>query len=141
MRAHTAVRWMALSCLLPSLTGCALLFVQGPPDNHEELDSFSCTESRVAPILDLIMAGSSFLAAGQSDYYVQPEYYSGGTGYVDNTDHTPDILGALLYGVSGAVGLGRVSACRKAKQELRDRLAARAQAARVTPVAPGQLQP
>jgi len=130
MRARAAFRWMALSCLLPSLSGCALLFVKGPPDNHQELESFECTESRIAPVLDLIMAGGYFLAAGQEPgYYAAPDYYGqGGPVYGSGQDNTPNILGALLYGVSGAVGLGRVNSCREAKEELRARLAASAQA-------------
>lgn len=136
MRARMAFRWMALICLLPSLSGCALLFVQGPPKNHQELNSFECTESRLAPVLDLIMAGGYFLAAGQ-----QQDYYGGGPGYGGAQDNTPNILGALLYGVSGAVGMGRVNACRRAKQELLDRLSARAEAAQAAPAAAPILTP
>jgi hypothetical protein len=114
---YRPLRRAALLLVLPVVSGCSLAFVHGPPDNHMELTDFECTESRVRPILDFILAGSSFLAAGQA----APDYgpYMGA-----QPDHTYDILGALLYGISGAVGMGRVSECRRAKQELRERLGA-----------------
>jgi hypothetical protein len=115
---HRLFRSAALILVLPAVSGCSLAFVHGPPDNHRELTSFECTESRTRPILDFILAGSSFLAAGGD-----PNQY----GYNDpsfETQNTFNILGALLYGISGAVGISRVNECRRAKQELRARLEA-----------------
>lgn len=116
---HRTLRWTAW-LVVPVVSGCSLVFVHGPPEDHAELDSFACTESRTRPILDFILAGSSFLAAGQS----QPDY---GPAYgAATTDNSYNILGALLYGISGAVGMSRVNECRRAKQELRERLGASA---------------
>jgi hypothetical protein len=37
--------------------GCSLIFLDGPPPRHETLQSFDCTSSRVAPVLDAALAG------------------------------------------------------------------------------------
>ena len=41
---------------LALLSGCSFVFVSGPPAHHEQLPYVSCTESRVAPVLDTIFA-------------------------------------------------------------------------------------
>lgn len=124
MHGRTILRCALLATALPLTTGCGLLLVHGPPDNHRDLTSFDCTESRVAPVLDLIIAGSSFLASGadQESYAPDPAYY--GTPYATAyapSDNTGNILSAIFWGASGAVGLSRVSACREAKRELQER--------------------
>ena len=112
----------ALLLVLPAVSGCSLAFVHGPPDNHMELTSFECTESRTRPILDFILAGSSFLAAGSDPY----DYGYGYDAAAFERENTFNILGALLYGISGAVGMSRVNECRRAKQALTERLTAAA---------------
>jgi len=117
---YRPLRRAALLLVLPTVSGCSLAFVHGPPENHRELTDFECTESRTRPILDFILAGSSFLAAGAEPpgaYGSDPEF---------ERQNTYNILTALLYGISGAVGMGRVNECRRAKQELRARLGAAA---------------
>ena len=56
---------------LALLSGCSFVFVSGPPPQHEQLPYFSCSESRVFPILDTIFAvleGANFIfAASVSD--------------------------------------------------------------------------
>jgi hypothetical protein len=125
MHSRTILRCALLASALPLVTGCGLLFVNGPPDNHRDLTSFDCTESRVAPALDLIIAGSSFLDSGADGESSAPDpgYY--GTPYTSAyapSDNTGNILSAIFWGASGAVGLSRVSACREAKRELQERL-------------------
>jgi hypothetical protein len=127
MRGRTILRFLTLTSLLPFSTGCAILFVEGPPKSHRELDHFSCTESRLAPALDLIVAGSAFFGTSEAPYQAPPGYYGQNPPYgVPQNDATGNILGALLYGISGATGLQRVAACRAAKRELEERQAAAA---------------
>lgn len=44
-------------------TGCSLLFTTPPPQNYQELNSFTCTESEAAPILDVVSAGLNLMSA------------------------------------------------------------------------------
>jgi len=63
--------------MLASQTGCSLLFTNPPPENHAQLNSFSCTESEAAPILDVIWAGLNLMGAvviaGNPDAYEDPD--------------------------------------------------------------------
>ena len=63
----------ALACLA-TLSGCSFVFVTAPPAQHAELHSFQCTTSRVAPVVDTVIAGLETIrtgiaiAAKESDY-------------------------------------------------------------------------
>ncbi len=54
-------------CLLGALTiatsGCGLIFSHAPPEGYEEMDHFTCTESNVGPIIDVIWGGLNVLGA------------------------------------------------------------------------------
>jgi hypothetical protein len=97
----------ALLMLVP--TGCSLAFVKGPPQGHEQMNEFSCTESRGLPIFEGLWGGV-FIAAGAS--------MSGedAPGYA----WTAAGLGATMV-ISSVVGIVRVDACRAALEELRQR--------------------
>jgi hypothetical protein len=56
---RSAVAFGPLVPLILATTGCSLLFVHGPPDGYQEMESFSCTESRVLPILDVVEVGAN----------------------------------------------------------------------------------
>ena len=43
----------ALIAVCLTCSGCSYLFVQREPANHEQLRSFDCTSSRLAPIVDV----------------------------------------------------------------------------------------
>ncbi len=44
--------------LLPLVMGaCGFIFMQGPPENNQELPDFNCTESNLGASLDVLQAG------------------------------------------------------------------------------------
>lgn len=100
--------------------GCGFLITKGPPAEHELMTGFSCTESNAGPILDVVWAGlnlaGAMVAVGQSedDYY----YYE----YDREAVIAVGLGWAVLSGASAAVGFGKTSACRKAKQAMYMRL-------------------
>jgi hypothetical protein len=114
--------------LLFLTTGCSFVFAKGPPDGHREVEYFQCTESRVAPILDVVGVGFSIAGAataeddpttGLFDEDRDPLPLSRGTKIAMNV-----AVGAV-FAVSSFVGFERVSACRAAIEELRQRSVAR----------------
>ena len=111
--------------------GCGLLFTHGPPANHEQLTSFSCTESRGGPIVDFVVAGLSLV--GVLSIAGNPDQYENNTGYTSGQGIASGIAWALVTSISGAVGMEKVNRCLAAKRELAARHAqadsARAQAA------------
>jgi hypothetical protein len=111
MRLTYLTRTGLLASATPILVGCGFVFSHGPPDNHQQLEYFSCTESNTGPILDVVWGSLNVLgalaAAGDPDAYT-------------NSDQI--ILVGLTWGaVSGAaaaVGFNKSRKCRDAKLEL-----------------------
>lgn len=104
--------------LLAAASGCGFLFVNGPPADHERLEYISCTESDAGPILDIVwgglnVVGALTIASSPSDY--------------ENPDLA--IASGLTWGVvssfSAASGFKKTSACKRARQALAQRQAAR----------------
>lgn len=55
---------LGLLGLLPLLLpDCGFVFSQGPPTGHEQMESFTCTESNAGPILDIVWASLNVLGA------------------------------------------------------------------------------
>jgi hypothetical protein len=52
---NATAAWAVLALL--AAPGCSFLFSEGAPENHRALESFSCGESYVPPILDTVAAG------------------------------------------------------------------------------------
>lgn len=98
--------------LLPFLGGCSLIFVEGPPENHAELEYFPCTEGRTLPWLDVIGAGLNAVDAG-----VALADDAASERDVRNARIASGIAGAAILGVSASVGFNRVAECRAAKLE------------------------
>lgn len=97
-----------------SVGGCGFIFVNGPPENHQEMNYFNCTESEVGPILDGVWAGLN--AAGAVTAAINPDDYENSGAIITS--------GLIWTGVSGAasiVGQNKVSDCRQAKRALADR--------------------
>ena len=116
-------RHIGLFVLLLGLTGCGYLFVNGPPDNYENLNYVSCTESNVGPVLDFVWAGLN--AAGVIAIAADPDSYE---DTYDLESGTGIAIGAgwvVLSGSSAIVGSNKVSDCKKAKREIADRQAER----------------
>ena len=98
--------------VLVTTAGCGFVFVHGPPDDHMERASFSCTTSNVGPILDGLATGMFlFGAIGAAE-----------SGFEDAEQLT---VGSLAYaGITGSafvVGLKKTARCRKAREALRAR--------------------
>ena len=43
--------------LTGSNSACGFIFSHAPPDGHERMDYFTCTESNTAPIMDVVWGG------------------------------------------------------------------------------------
>jgi len=103
---------------LALLSGCSFVFVSGPPAHHEQLPYFSCTESRVAPVLDTIFAvlqGLNVIYAASISDESWAENYNGDPPISRSASIPLYAVGALL-GVGGAYyGYSRTAACRDAK--------------------------
>ncbi len=114
------MRTFAIGVLVFAVTGCGLLFVEGPPRMiPENAVSVRCTESRLLPTLDVV--GAVYIAA-------TPIYYSSVTDDPFSTAIRPffiasAVVGTVLYGVSAILGYRKVSRCREAKDmiEVRNR--------------------
>jgi len=96
-------------------SGCSVLLVNGPPSDHQNLQSFGCTQSNLVPAIDGALAGVggilevSAVAGGNS---TESEAVSQGIA---------TIVGEILFvvnGISATTGLRKVGACRTAQAEL-----------------------
>ena len=105
-------RLAAVAVALTALSGCSLLFVEGPPRDHASRHFFDCTSSMVVPGMDAALTGALALSVlGVSS---------------DQTHTTGDIVtqSALVVGAlaSATYGYMKVSRCREAKDDLAERL-------------------
>jgi hypothetical protein len=118
MRLTRSASHIALFILLVSLPmavcGCGFALVRGPPAGYQQVQQFSCTESDLGPILDVIAAAGGLvtIAVSQGDYYyyAQDEMIAGGAA------------AAAVYGASAVVGFLRTKRCRAARRQLEERL-------------------
>ena len=94
--------------LLPLVTGaCGLIFVKGPPQNHQQLSYFNCTEGNLGPVLDVVGSGLSVIgaiAAATNDTLSSK-------GAIVGTN----IGFAVLFGFSANSGFKKTKKCRAAK--------------------------
>jgi hypothetical protein len=97
--------------------GCSLGFVAGPPPEHAQLPSFSCSDSHVAPVLDSVLGGLAGLtvlsAAGSTD--AMWEMNNGRLGSRADAIAVFAPL-AALEAASAYYGYTRVHACGEARQ-------------------------
>ena len=95
-------------------SGCGFLLTKGPPGNHAQLPDFTCTESSVAPLLDVLLSGWSVVNAivyePPNDFF--PDAFH--VGYFLST--------AVFLGASAAVGFRKTSRCRQAVIRLAERV-------------------
>ena len=107
---------LLLVAVLPLATSaCGWLLVQGPPTGHEQMSAFSCTESDVAPALDLVWGGlnvvGAALAASSPDSYENPgQIEAVGIGW------------GVVSGMSAMSGFKKAKECREALRRLQARL-------------------
>ncbi len=107
---------------LPLAAGsCALAFTHGPPQGHEQMADFTCTESDVAPVLDLAWGG--YLIADVLYLAANPDRYQGTGGFF-----ALSVAWIGASGISAAVGFDRRRKCIAAKRNLVQRQAQSADA-------------
>ncbi|HEX3477307.1 MAG TPA: hypothetical protein VHT91_19930 [Kofleriaceae bacterium] len=98
--------------------GCSLGFVAGPPPEHAALPSFSCSDSRVAPVLDTVLASLAGLtalsAAGSTDAMWEMNNNRLGSRADAIALFAPL---AALEAASAYYGYTRVHACVEARQQ------------------------
>jgi hypothetical protein len=118
-------RSLALGLAAATVSGCGFFLTHGPPDNYQQLDSFSCTESQAGPILDIVWAGLNLVGAAviASDPNAFEEAYG--------SDAAPAIVGGITWGVisssAAIVGFKKIENCNAAKAETRQRFFAQLQ--------------
>lgn len=109
-----------LALLPPLLTGCGFVFTKGPPTGHEQMDSFTCTESNAGPILDIVWGGLNLLAAIQMSS--NPTAY----GYSSSSEVVGiGVAWAGFSSLSAASGFKKSKQCHRALQQLAERNAQR----------------
>jgi hypothetical protein len=103
--------------------GCSLGFVAGPPPQHAQVASFTCSDSNLAPILDSVFAGLtatiSLGAASTTD-----EKWAMDNANLGSRTTAAIVYGgfAALTGASAYYGYHTVHACREARQLASDRV-------------------
>jgi hypothetical protein len=119
MGAHPGTRAAAILpviALLVASSSCGFILTQPPPQNHEQLTYFTCTESNGGPIIDVIWAGLNVLGAlrvsGDPNSYNNP-------GQIEAVG----FVWGIVSGSAAVVGFGKTSRCRAAKLLLAERQA------------------
>lgn len=111
---HRVLATAVLAAMALNLAGCSLLFTSAPPSNYKELNSFSCTESEAAPILDVVGAALNLLGAvaiaGNKEAYENPDQ-----AVAVGLAWTAALSGSAVFGFSNA------KKCREARTEAGNR--------------------
>ncbi len=112
---------VALLGSVPMVTGaCGFIFSHAPPQGHEQMEYFTCTESNTGPIIDFIAAGgyvlSALIVAGDQNNYMNPGAYIAYT-----------LAWGAFTGAAAPVGFAKSRKCRAAKRQLAVRQAAQRQ--------------
>ena len=121
MRTRTLLKitLLCVSFLMP--TACGWIFVNGPPPNHERLNYFTCTQSRVAPGIDLVWTGFALLGVvtvlAASDAEVESHF-----GYGKGPAAGIYAGWGAVTGLSAVSGFKKVNQCRDATALLLERL-------------------
>lgn len=116
LAAARLVRLTTLLLLLPALSGCGYLLVNGPPAEHEQMTYFSCTESNAGPIIDAVVAGLE--AAGTIAVAVDSDEYEDSGALIGG-----GVFWTALLGSAAVVGLNKTADCRAAKRAHAERQA------------------
>lgn len=112
-----SVAMLGLLSLL--LSGCGFLISKGPPTGHENMLSFSCTESNAGPILDIVWASLNVLGAAAAA--TEPDAYENSGQIV-----AVGLAWGVVSSLSAASGYKKSKECRRALQQLAERNAQRA---------------
>lgn len=96
-------------------SGCGFILAHGPPEGHGRMDDFSCTESNVGPIIDIIAFGGLALTFATWE----PPYGDRDPARAIAASGAAAVVG----GSSAAVGFIKSKRCRAAKRQLAERRA------------------
>lgn len=116
---------MRRAAILGLMCGCSFAFVSGPPPNHRQLPYFSCTESRLVPILDTVFTALEAANLGLAIHDSPSEWDArfGSTPHLSRNSSIPFYIALAALGGGGMYyGYSRVSACESARGELMMRL-------------------
>ena len=92
--------------------GCGIGLTHGPPEGHEQMDHFTCTESNVGPVLD-VLTGLFYVIAGAVSTAEADDWDFSGDYYV-----VSGLLMGVAFGVSAGVGFNKTKKCKAAIQDL-----------------------
>jgi hypothetical protein len=111
------LRTAASLLLLPlSVSACGFIFSHAPPDGHERMEYFSCTEGNAGPIIDIIWGSLNVLGAlvvaSDPDAYDTP-----------GATIASGLVWGVLSGSAAGVGFNKSRKCRAARQQLAERQA------------------
>lgn len=114
MCASPRARWSTARCatlvlLSSGLAACSLAFVEGPPPPEARQIVLSCTESWVAPVLDVVAVGVGVrgLLVAEDDFFSSRQEKA-----------VVSAAWSALFASSALVGFRRVRDCRRAHREL-----------------------
>jgi hypothetical protein len=115
-----SVRVCLIGVLLAGTQACGFLFSHAPPEGHEQMDYFSCTENNTGPIIDVVWGSLNVIGAlvVASD----PDYYES-EGYDPGTAVAVGLAWGAVSGTAAVVGFNKSKKCRAAKQALAERQA------------------
>jgi hypothetical protein len=102
MKMRTSIRPACfLVLVLAANTACGFVLTRGPPEGHEQMDYFNCTESNAGPIIDVVWAGLNLVGAAVEN---------AGAGVAVG------IGWGVVSSAAAIVGFGKTSKCREAKR-------------------------
>jgi Bacterial Ig-like domain (group 2) len=92
-------------------TGCGFVLSKAPPTGHEQMQSFTCTESDAGPILDVVWASLNVLGAVAA---------ASNPSEIENANEVVAV--GLAWGIfssfSAGSGFNKSKRCRRALQQL-----------------------
>ena len=112
MRTRAVARVAVICALTVAVSSCGWLFTSGPPAGYENLPAFSCTQSRTAPVLDVVW-GALIGGTVANAYAIDDEWKHVLLGFYGPW--------AVLSGLSARSGFNRVKACQQAIASLQGR--------------------
>lgn len=96
------------------VAGCGFLFSHAPPEGHERMSSFNCTESNAGPIIDIIWGALNVLGALQAAS--DPDAYENSSQIV-----AVGLSWGVISGTAAGVGFDKSKKCRTARRSLAER--------------------
>lgn len=124
--ARSRVATLVTTAALPLvLGGCGVILTHGPPANHTERASFTCTESNEAPALDVIFGGIMVLGAILSATRDHDPVAERDDAWLLRKDQITATYATVAAGsgISAYLGFRKTARCREARRALAERLA------------------